>query len=72
MKLVKDRQIIPVPEPFLFVQWEIADVPNDSSKRSKKGKANQVKAVSPQKSVETHSTSLGQNASVFFKKGMLL
>uniref|UniRef100_A0AAR2IV70 1-phosphatidylinositol 4,5-bisphosphate phosphodiesterase n=1 Tax=Pygocentrus nattereri TaxID=42514 RepID=A0AAR2IV70_PYGNA len=49
--------------------WEIADVPNDSSKRSKKGKVSQVKAVSPQKSSETHSTSSGQNASIFSKKG---
>ncbi|XP_017546431.1 1-phosphatidylinositol 4,5-bisphosphate phosphodiesterase beta-4 isoform X1 [Pygocentrus nattereri] len=50
--------------------WEIADVPNDSSKRSKKGKVSQVKAVSPQKSSETHSTSSGQNASIFSKKDM--
>uniref|UniRef100_A0A8B9LEH7 Phosphoinositide phospholipase C n=1 Tax=Astyanax mexicanus TaxID=7994 RepID=A0A8B9LEH7_ASTMX len=42
--------------------WEIADVPNDSCKRSKKGKANQVKSLSPQRSLETRSTSSGQNA----------
>ncbi|XP_072545362.1 1-phosphatidylinositol 4,5-bisphosphate phosphodiesterase beta-4 isoform X2 [Salminus brasiliensis] len=50
--------------------WEIADVPNDSSKGSKKGKANQVKSLSPQRSLETRSTSSGQNASVYFKKDM--
>uniref|UniRef100_A0A8B9LI28 1-phosphatidylinositol 4,5-bisphosphate phosphodiesterase n=1 Tax=Astyanax mexicanus TaxID=7994 RepID=A0A8B9LI28_ASTMX len=49
--------------------WEIADVPNDSCKRSKKGKANQVKSLSPQRSLETRSTSSGQNASTFPKKG---
>uniref|UniRef100_A0A3B1K2B1 1-phosphatidylinositol 4,5-bisphosphate phosphodiesterase n=1 Tax=Astyanax mexicanus TaxID=7994 RepID=A0A3B1K2B1_ASTMX len=48
--------------------WEIADVPNDSCKRSKKGKANQVKSLSPQRSLETRSTSSGQNASTFPKK----
>ncbi|KAI4905441.1 hypothetical protein NFI96_007572 [Prochilodus magdalenae] len=50
--------------------WEIADVPNDSSKRSKKGKVSQVKAVSPQKSSETQSSSSGQNASIFAKNDM--
>ncbi|XP_066524106.1 1-phosphatidylinositol 4,5-bisphosphate phosphodiesterase beta-4 isoform X2 [Hoplias malabaricus] len=50
--------------------WEIADVPNDRRNKSKKGKANQVKAVSPQKSSETNSTSSEQKGNIFSKKDM--
>ncbi|KAI5102504.1 1-phosphatidylinositol 4,5-bisphosphate phosphodiesterase beta-4 [Silurus meridionalis] len=44
--------------------WEIAEVPNDSPKKSKRGKTNHLKAMSPQKVSERHPTSSGQNASV--------
>lgn len=49
--------------PVLCVQWEIADVPNDSPKRSKRGKTNHLKAVSSPKMSERHVTSSGPNPS---------
>ncbi|XP_053365580.1 1-phosphatidylinositol 4,5-bisphosphate phosphodiesterase beta-4 isoform X2 [Clarias gariepinus] len=48
--------------------WEIAEVPNDSPKRSKKGKTNHFKSASPQKISEQHFTSSGQNLSVSSNK----
>ncbi|XP_053365584.1 1-phosphatidylinositol 4,5-bisphosphate phosphodiesterase beta-4 isoform X5 [Clarias gariepinus] len=50
--------------------WEIAEVPNDSPKRSKKGKTNHFKSASPQKISEQHFTSSGQNLSVSSNKAV--
>lgn len=38
-------------------------MPNDSLKRNKRGKANHLKTVSPQKISERHAISLGQDPS---------
>ncbi|TSM77319.1 1-phosphatidylinositol 4,5-bisphosphate phosphodiesterase beta-4 [Bagarius yarrelli] len=47
--------------------WEIAEVPNNSPKKTRKGKTNHLKAVSPQKSSERQATSAGQNSNAFLK-----
>ncbi|XP_062864064.1 1-phosphatidylinositol 4,5-bisphosphate phosphodiesterase beta-4 [Trichomycterus rosablanca] len=52
--------------------WEIAEVPSDTPKRSKKGKINQVKAVAHPKISEKHSTTSGQIASISSKMGTQL
>lgn len=54
----------------LCVQWEIAEVPNDSPKTTKRGKTNHPKAVSPQKMSERHAASV-QNPSVSSRSGTI-
>lgn len=52
------------------MQWEIAEVPNDSPKTTKRGKTNHPKAVSPQKMSERHAASV-QNPSVSSRSGTI-
>lgn len=56
---------------WLCAQWEIAEVPNDSPKRTNRGKRHDLKAASPQKISEQHGTSSGRSPSVSSRKGTI-
>lgn len=53
---------------WLFIQSDIADVPNDSWRRSKKRRVNPA-ALTPQKDSERSRAALGQNMVICSKEG---